>query len=251
MSLARLMRVAAIVLLLPRIAWAGPETLTELEKGAVAIVKDGDSFRMQGDNVDVRLIGLRAPEIAKGRRNFVDQPLGEEAHRALETLLRGHTVSLRVGAHDHDRNGRILAYAIRDDGMWLETEVLREGWARVYTFPDNRAFAGEVHSFEISPRMNFELQTILATANFKRINLHPFGLSGHSGSADVTMSDHAHLACITNVAGENTMRVPVCRLDDLALAPPDLIKIDVEDHESTVLEAASTLIGRHRPGILF
>ncbi|MGZ6254065.1 MAG: thermonuclease family protein [Candidatus Binataceae bacterium] len=148
----RWLRLAVILLTFPRVAWAGPETLKELEKGAVAIVKDGDSFRMQGDTVDVRLIGLRAPEIAKGRRNFIDQPMGEDAHHALEALLRGHTVSLRVGANDHDRNGRILAYAIRDDGLWLETEILREGWARVYTFPDNRAFADDMLKAEREAR---------------------------------------------------------------------------------------------------
>ena len=36
--------------------------------------------------------------------------------------------------------------------MWLETEVLREGWARVYTFPDNRAFAGEMLAAEREAR---------------------------------------------------------------------------------------------------
>ncbi len=153
MALARWLRLTAILLSFPQLAWAGPETLKEFEKGPVAIVKDGDSFRMQGDSVDVRLIGLRAPEIAKGRRNFIDQPMGEDAHRALEALLRGHTVSLRVSASDHDRNGRILAYAIRDDGMWLEAEILREGWARVYTFPDNRAFADEMLKAEREARM--------------------------------------------------------------------------------------------------
>ena len=152
MPLARWLRITAILVAFPRVAWAGPETLKELEKGPVAIVKDGDSFRLQGDSVDVRLIGLRAPEIAKGRRNFVDQPMGEDAHHALQALLRGHTVSLRVTVHDHDRNGRILAHAIRDDGLWLETEILREGWARVYTFPDNREFATDLLKAESEAR---------------------------------------------------------------------------------------------------
>ena len=148
----RWLQLTAILLVFPQLAWAGPETLKELEKGPVAIVKDGDSFRLQGDSIDVRLIGLRAPEIAKGRRNFIDQPMGEDAHHALEALLRGHAVSLRVTAHDHDRNGRILAHAIRDDGLWLETEILREGWARVYTFPDNREFAADLLKAERDAR---------------------------------------------------------------------------------------------------
>jgi len=68
--------------------------LKELEKAPVAVVKDGDSFRLQGDNADVRLIGLRAPEIAKGRRNFIDQPMGEDAHRALEARATSSAVLL-------------------------------------------------------------------------------------------------------------------------------------------------------------
>jgi endonuclease YncB( thermonuclease family) len=143
---------AAFLLVFPQLAWGGPESLRELQKGVVADVMDGDSFRLRGPGVDIRLVGIRAPEIAKGRRNFVDQPLGDEAHRALAALLKGHAVSLRVTAHDHDRNGRLLAHALRDDGLWIEAELVREGWARVYTFPDNREFAADLLALERDAR---------------------------------------------------------------------------------------------------
>ncbi|MCA1973560.1 MAG: thermonuclease family protein, partial [Caenispirillum sp.] len=51
-----------------------------------------------------------------------------------------------------DRNGRTLAHLVRDDGLWIQGEMLRRGWARVYTFPDNRALAAEMLALEAEAR---------------------------------------------------------------------------------------------------
>ena len=41
---------------------------------------------------------------------------------------------------------------MRDDGMWIQQELLSEGWARVYTFPDNRQFADDLYAAEREAR---------------------------------------------------------------------------------------------------
>ena len=134
-------------------AQAGPQDLPEAERAAVALVKDGDTLRLKGGAVDVRLVGIQAPKLPKGRPNFKPWPEGDEARHALEVLVQGHAVSLRLAATPRDRNGRILAHVVRDDGLWIQAELLREGWARVYTFPDNRQFADALYAAEREARV--------------------------------------------------------------------------------------------------
>jgi len=54
------------------------------------------------------------------------------------------------------------------------------------------------------------------------------------------------------VAVEQTRMVPAMRIDTLArhLAPPTVLKIDVEGAEADVLEGGEATISRHRPTIL-
>ncbi len=47
------------------------------------------------------------------------------------------------------------------------------------------------------------------------------------------------------------MTAKVARLDDIDLPAPDLMKIDVEDHEIEVLRGGETLLTQHKPLILF
>ena len=131
---------------------APPDALPDGGHGNVTTVMDGDSFRLQGVAGDVRMIGIQAPKLPKGRPNFKPWPESADAQRALETLLKNHTVTLRLGTTPKDRNGRTLAHVVRDDGMWVQQELLREGWARVYTFPDNRQFADDLYAAEREAR---------------------------------------------------------------------------------------------------
>ncbi len=48
-----------------------------------------------------------------------------------------------------------------------------------------------------------------------------------------------------------TVRVDVRRLDDLELPPPDVVKIDVEDHEGEVIEGARRVFAASRPVVIF
>ncbi len=42
---------------------------------------------------------------------------------------------------------------MRADGLWIQHELLRFGWARVYTFADNRRFAAELYTAEHAARL--------------------------------------------------------------------------------------------------
>ncbi len=145
--------VLAVSLFAPLLAvGAALDMLPEGGRGAVATVIDGDTLRLQGGEADIRLVGIQAPKLPLGRAGFRKWPLADEARDALIDLVKGHSVTLRLGATSQDRNGRTLAHVVRDDGLWIQTELLRHGWARVYTFPDNRQFTAALFAAEREAR---------------------------------------------------------------------------------------------------
>lgn len=121
----------------------------------VAEVIDGDTVLLAAalDGArEVRLVGIQAPKLPLGRTRFRTWPLAGEAQAALAGLARDRTVSLAFTGRDRDRHGRLLAHLERDDGLWLQGEMLRLGLARVYTFADNRARAAEMLAIERAAR---------------------------------------------------------------------------------------------------
>jgi len=146
---------ALFALLAPALAdEATPRLPKGLEAGdasVVASVIDGDSLTLI-DGRTVRMVGIPAPKLPKGRPNFTEWPLAREAQAALGELVRGRTVTLHFGGTRQDRYGRTLAQLTRDDGLWVQGELLRRGLARVYTFPDNRAAAADMLALEREAR---------------------------------------------------------------------------------------------------
>lgn len=131
---------------------AVPDSLPEGGKGVIGAVHDGDTIRFKDGDVDVRLVGIQAPKLPQGRRNPTAWPMADESRGALRALLENHSITLRLATTPRDRNGRILAHLVRDDGVWIQQTMLQEGWARVYTFPDNRLFAGDLYAAETRAR---------------------------------------------------------------------------------------------------
>ncbi len=117
----------------------------------VAEVVDGDTV-MLDSGAEVRLVGIQAPKLPLGRPNFPAWPLADRAKAVLEELSLGRRVTLSYGGLRVDRYGRRLAHLHRDDGLWLQGEMLRRGLARVYSFPDNRAVVAEMLALERAAR---------------------------------------------------------------------------------------------------
>lgn len=114
-------------------------------------IVDGDTVILS-DMRQVRLVGLQAPKLPLGRKNFSKWPFADEAKAALENLALDRDLELRYGGRRIDRHGRILAHLYRKDGLWIQGEMLRLGFARIYTFSDNRALAKEMYALEREAR---------------------------------------------------------------------------------------------------
>ena len=102
----------------------------------------------------VRLIGIDAPESSMNRRASGPEEvrLGLEAKAFLARLLQGKRVWVELDVQERDRYRRVLAYLYLEDarGDWLHRgrrfrqvnlEMVRAGWAEVYTVPPNVRYA--------------------------------------------------------------------------------------------------------------
>lgn len=147
------MRALTVLLLLlccaalPAAAETDAEVRAKLLAGADATVKevvDGDTVVIDppiAGAKQIRLVGIQAPKLPLGRKNFKPWPKAAESKYALEAMVRGRHVRLYFGGARMDRHGRHLAHIFLDDGTWVQGAMLKAGMARVYTFADNRAVA--------------------------------------------------------------------------------------------------------------
>jgi FkbM family methyltransferase len=95
-------------------------------------------------------------------------------------------------------------------------------------------FQGPVFAFDVSVEMNAALARMGTSLELDNLAVAGYGLSDRAGTVGLSAGRSAHLTQITNLrapGGESGRTAIVQRLDDLALPPPDLMKIDVEDHE--------------------
>lgn len=106
----------------------------------VTRVIDGDTIEIEGGK-RVRLIGMDTPEISKA---WPDEALvnksgetgcfGKEAADYATKLLDGQMVRLEKDVSEVDRYNRLLRYIYLGDTM-VNDKLVRDGYARVYTYP--------------------------------------------------------------------------------------------------------------------
>lgn len=136
----------------PALARPGPGLPEGLEPGAAGRVRSvgsGSSVTLS-DGTEVSLAGIQAPEPARG--NQPGWPLADEATAAVERAVLDRDVTLWHPADRYDRWGRSIAHVVRDDGRWLQGDLLMAGLARVYTQPRTAAGAMAMLDLERTAR---------------------------------------------------------------------------------------------------
>lgn len=113
----------------------------------VTRVIDGDTVQLE-DRERVRLIGIDAPESRHNPKLARDRDrtgkdyrtiiaMGEKATKFTKSLVEAKKVKLEFDVEKRDRYGRLLAYVYLEDGRMLNAELVKEGYAQIYTFPPN------------------------------------------------------------------------------------------------------------------
>lgn len=115
-------------------------------RGRVEKVVDGDTLdvALAGGTERVRLLGIDTPESVKPDTPV--QCFAKEASTRLRALLPdGTPVRLVRDVEERDRFGRLLAYLYRQpDGLFVNLDLVRGGYAQVLTFPPNLTHAPEL-----------------------------------------------------------------------------------------------------------
>ncbi|MFA7676690.1 MAG: thermonuclease family protein [Candidatus Omnitrophota bacterium] len=105
-------------------------------------VIDGDTVRLEGGKL-LRYIGIDTPETRiKEADKFVysPQPFALEATEFNRRLVQGKRVRVELDIEKTDRYGRLLGYCFVGD-VFVNAELLREGFAVLYTYPPNVKYA--------------------------------------------------------------------------------------------------------------
>ncbi|MCB9679579.1 MAG: thermonuclease family protein [Alphaproteobacteria bacterium] len=128
---------------LRRWALQGDASQVSLKDGDAVVIDqplDGDELavRRGDDAFTVRLLGVKAFDPSN------EPGLGNPGQRAIDALARhaGREAVVRFDTHDIDGANRLLA-VVEVDGADLGAELIRDGWALVYTkypFPDLDAY---------------------------------------------------------------------------------------------------------------
>jgi micrococcal nuclease len=111
----------------------------------VTRIVDGDTIHVSvaGRREKVRYIGVDTPE--SRRPGTPVQCFAKAATAYNARLLRGRRVRLRTDVEERDRYGRLLAYVYREpDGLFVNAELVKRGFATVLTVPPNVVHAGEL-----------------------------------------------------------------------------------------------------------
>jgi micrococcal nuclease len=104
-------------------------------------VVDGDTIVLRGGE-RVRYIGVDTPESVKPGTPV--ECFAKAAGRENARLVEGRRVRLEYDAERRDRYGRTLAYVRRErDGLFVNAELVRRGYAVPLSIPPNVAHAGE------------------------------------------------------------------------------------------------------------
>jgi micrococcal nuclease len=121
----------------------------------VVRVVDGDTIRVDlpsGEEA-VRYIGIDTPESVKPGSPV--ECFAKRASAFNARLVEGERVRLVRDVEERDRYGRLLAYVYRArDGLFVNAELVRRGYATVATFPPNVAHEREFRRLARKSRMS-------------------------------------------------------------------------------------------------
>jgi len=99
-------------------------------------VVDGDTVdvKINGKTERLRLIGINTPETVDPRKPV--ECFGREASAKAKELLLNQKVFLEADdtQDERDKYGRLLRYLYREDGLFYNLEIIKQGYAYEYTY---------------------------------------------------------------------------------------------------------------------
>jgi len=113
--------------------WGG-EPRPEVQDVRVTRIISADTFEIDNGR-KVTFIGIEFPDELKG-----ENPLHQKVTAYLRRLMQDKTVHLVFGQQRMDDKGRTLAYVFIGTDMFVNAEMVMNGYARVHTVPPNNDY---------------------------------------------------------------------------------------------------------------
>jgi len=129
-----------------RAKYAPSGRLSPGRQAKVIAVLDGDTIVISGGE-KVRYAGLNTPETHHPDK--LPEYCGREAFEANRRLVAGKTVRLEYDERQRDKYGRLLAY-VHVDSLFVNAELIRQGFAQVSTYKDTRRYHKEFERLQQS-----------------------------------------------------------------------------------------------------
>lgn len=105
----------------------------------VVRVIDGDTFEIENGQ-KVRMIGIDTPESVHPDKEK-NTEFGKIASAYTKQLLEGKKVKLEKDVSETDKYGRLLRYIYLEDGTFVNELLVKEGYAKVSTYPPDVMYA--------------------------------------------------------------------------------------------------------------
>jgi len=122
----------------------------------VTAVVDGDTIKidMSGTAETLRLIGIDTPETVDPRKPV--QCFGKEASSKAKELLSGQRVRVEKDSTqgERDKYDRLLAYVWREDGLFYNEYMVKQGYAHEYTYDSPYKYQAQFKADETYARQN-------------------------------------------------------------------------------------------------
>jgi len=105
---------------------------------------DGDTIELSNGE-KVRYIGIDTPELRERHGTewaYSPQPYAELAKEFNQGLVGARRARLEFDVQKRDKYNRLLAYVYVDDNM-VNLEIVKQGYAMIYTYPPNVKYTEE------------------------------------------------------------------------------------------------------------
>ena len=123
---------------------------------SVVSVTDGDTLKISidGTTKTLRLIGMDTPETVDPRKPV--QCFGKEASNKAKELLSGQKVRIETDSTqgELDKYGRMLVYIWRQDGLFFNEYMIKQGYANEYTYDLPYKYQSDFKSAQTYAREN-------------------------------------------------------------------------------------------------
>jgi len=143
----------------------------------------------------------------------------------------------------------LLDSLLREGGTFFD---IGSNWGYFALYAASNRERLTIHAFEPTHGTYRDLTACVEQAGISEmVNCHHIALSATDGEAFMHMPDGLHSGQATVSATSGMARVATRRLDAMNLPAPDLIKMDVEDHEMEVLRGGAAMLRSVHPFIVF